>query len=340
MKKYAVIGGAGFVGSWVVKLLLQDPENEVIVIDNLLSSEKWNLPINQRLTTIWGSAADFSVLTKVTDELDGIINLACFHGNQSSIENPLSDMENSLKTTLTVLEWAKRFHPQARVLYSGAGCAVADKTWDSPIPVKEVDVTSLYHDSPYSISKITGEMYCIYYAKQHDLNVVRVRFQNAYGPGEILGAGQWRGTPHTVWRNVVPTFIWKALKGHDLEIFGDGTAGRDFVYVEDLAQGVLNAFKFGASGEVYNLASGIETSVKHLAETILDNVSSSSTLRFEPKRPWDNSGRRVGDPAKSKTEISFSTTVDIEQGIARTVDWFTANLDRIDSLIYRHNLPL
>jgi nucleoside-diphosphate-sugar epimerase len=143
-----------------------------------------------------------------------------------------------------------------------------------------------------------------------------------------------------VWRNIVPTFIWKALKGHDLEIFGDGTAGRDFVYVEDLAQGVLNAFKFGASGEVYNLASGIETSVKHLAETILDNVSSSSTLRFEPKRPWDNSGRRVGDPAKSKTEISFSTTVDIEQGIARTVDWFTANLDRIDSLIYRHNLPL
>jgi nucleoside-diphosphate-sugar epimerase len=337
MKKYAVIGGAGFVGSWVVKLLLEDPDNEVFVIDNLMSSEKWNLQENERLHTIWGSASDLSVLTTINVGLTGIFQLACFHGNQSSINNPLLDLENSLKPTVAVLEWAKKFHPNARVLYSGAGCAVAEKTWDSPVPVKEVDVTSLHHDSPYSISKITGEMYCIYYEKQENLDVVRVRFQNAYGPGEILGAGQWRGTPHTIWRNVVPTFIWKTLQGEDLTIYGDGSAGRDFVYVKDLAKGVIKAFEHGKSGEVYNLASGVETSIKSLAETVIKSIGSTSKINFEPRRDWDNSGRRVGDPNKSSKSIDFNAQVQIQEGIVETVEWFKSNRARIEASIFRHN---
>lgn len=338
MKKYVVIGGAGFVGSCVVKLLLQNPDTQVIVVDNLLSSEKWNLPNNPNLTKIWGSASDFSVLAKINIELDGIFHLACFHGNQSSIENPLADLENSLKSTLTVLEWAASFHPRARIVYSGAGCAVAEKTWDSPIPVKEVDVTSLFHDSPYSISKITGEMYCVYFAAQKNLDVVRVRFQNVYGPGEILGAGQWRGTTHTVWRNVVPTFLWKAIKGDELIIFGDGNAGRDFVYVEDLASGVIKAFNNGKSGEVYNLASGVETSIKTLSELIIETTSSNSIVRFEPKRSWDNSGRRLGDTKKSSNAIGFSATTDLAVGLKTTYEWFSNNLDKITASINRHNL--
>lgn len=338
MKKYVVIGGAGFVGSCVVKLLLQNPDTEVIVVDNLLSSEKWNLPNNPNLTKIWGSASDFSVLAKINIELDGIFHLACFHGNQSSIENPLADLENSLKSTLTVLEWAASFHPRARIVYSGAGCAVAEKTWDSPNPVKEVDVTSLFHDSPYSISKITGEMYCVYFATQKNLDVVRVRFQNVYGPGEILGAGQWRGTSHTVWRNVVPTFLWKAIKGDELIIFGDGNAGRDFVYVEDLASGVINAFNNGKSGEVYNLASGVETSIKTLSKLILETTSSNSIVRFEPKRSWDNSGRRLGDTKKSSNAIGFSATTELSVGLKTTYEWFSNNLDKIAASINRHNL--
>jgi len=336
MKKYAVIGGAGFVGSWVVKLLLQEPESEVIVIDNLLSSEKWNLPTNPKLTKVWGSASDFSVLTNINVELDGIFHLACFHGNQSSIENPLADLENSLKSTLTVMEWAARFHPRARIVYSGAGCAVAEKTWDSPIPVKEVDVTNLNHDSPYSISKITGEMYAIYYANQKNLDVVRVRFQNVYGPGEILGAGQWRGTEHTVWRNVIPTFIWKALNNEKIRIFGDGTAGRDFVFVNDLAQGILQAFEHGVKGEVYNLASGLETSLSTLATAVLTTTNSSSSLEYLPVRHWDNSGRRVGDTTKSSNEIRFDTSTSLHEGLRETVNWTVSNKERIAACISRH----
>jgi UDP-glucose 4-epimerase len=338
MKRFVIVGGAGFVGSWLVKLLLQKTENQVIVIDNLISSEKWNLPKSPNLRVIWGSATDHAVLAKIDGHIDGVFHLACYHGNQSSIENPLADLENSLKSTVTVLEWVKNFQPQCRVVYSGAGCAVAEKTWDSPTPVEEVDVTSLFHDSPYSISKITGEMYSLYYAKQLGVDVVRVRFQNVYGPGEILGAGSWRGTPHTVWRNVVPTFIWKSIKGQNLTLFGDGKASRDFVFVKDIAQGVLNAFNLGKSGEVYNLASGVETSIADLAEVIIACVESESKIDFQPVRAWDNSGRRLGDTRKSSREIDFEAKVSIPDGIMETVKWFHLNLNRIDASIQRHDL--
>jgi nucleoside-diphosphate-sugar epimerase len=107
------------------------------------------------------------------------------------------------------------------VVYAGAGCAVAAKTFDEASATAEDAPVSLFHDSPYSISKLIGEMYGNYYFSRYQLPFVRARFQNVYGPGEILGAGQWRGTPHTVWRNVTPTFVWKALNS-------PGAAGREW----------------------------------------------------------------------------------------------------------------
>ena len=94
-------------------------------------------------------------------------------------------------------------------------------------------------DSPYQISKVVGEFYSVYYHRQHGLPTVRARFQNVYGPGEMLGAGRWRGTPATVWRNVTPTFVYRALKGLPLQLDNGGVASRDFVYVEDIARGLL-----------------------------------------------------------------------------------------------------
>ncbi len=115
-------------------------------------------------------------------------------------------------TTLKLYERIKAFQRIRRVVYSSAGCTVAEKTFDEASETKEDAAVSLYLDSPYQISKIIGELYSNYYFKQYRLPVVKARFQNVYGPGEILGAGVWRGTPATVWRNVVPTFIYRALK--------------------------------------------------------------------------------------------------------------------------------
>lgn len=333
MSHSVVIGGAGFVGSWVVEEILKDPDNEVTIVDNLISSEKWNISNSSRVKFIQGSASDLETLAGIGRDVDFVYQLACFHGNQSSIARPLDDFENGLKSTLVTLEWVKNFNKKARVVYSGAGCAVAEKTWGDPEAVKEKDSTSLQHDSPYSISKITGEMYCLYYAKQMNLDVVRVRFQNVYGPREILGAGVWRGTVNTIWRNVIPTFIYKALKNIDIEVFQGATASRDFVYVEDIARGVVLAAIHGERGAVYNLASGQETFIDNLAELILKQCNSESSILIKDRRTWDNSGRRLGDPANSELKLKFKTETKLEVGISKTIEWSRENLEKIDSCI-------
>jgi nucleoside-diphosphate-sugar epimerase len=217
------------------------------------------------------------------------------------------------------------------VIYSGAGCAVAEKTWDSPQPIKEIDKTSLIHDSPYSITKIAGEMYCLFYANQHNLDVVRVRFQNVYGPREILGAGIWRGTENTIWRNVIPTFIYKAINDIDFEIFGEVNASRDFTYVTDVARAVVLVANNGKNGQVYNIASGKETFINDVAEMIINLSDSKSNIVVKPRRSWDNSGRRFGDVLKIQNELGFTNLVSIEQGINDTISWTKLNLDVINT---------
>jgi len=329
-----VIGGAGFVGSWVVDEILKEPQARITIIDNLISSERSNIPKNPRINFVEGSASEFSTFEEIVYPVDFVYQLACFHGNQSSIARPLDDLEHGLKTTLLTLEWVRQFCPNARVLYSGAGCAIADKTWNEPTPVQELNFTSLSHDSPYSISKISGEMYCQFYVKQFNLDIIRVRFQNVYGPREILGAGKWRGTEHTIWRNVIPTFIWKALNNIDLDIFGSGS--RDFVYVEDIARGISLAMNRGLRGEVYNLASGKETKILHLADQIIKLTNSESNILYQKHRQWDTSGRRLGDPSKSDISISFVAEISLNDGLERTVKWTVQNYGMITQSIDKH----
>ena len=99
---------------------------------------------------------------------------------------------------------------------------------------------SLWLDTPYQISKIVGEFYSNYYFKQHKLPVVKARFQNVYGPGEVLGAGQWRGTSATVWRNVIPSFVYRAIKQLPLSVDNGGVASRDFIFARDIARGLMH----------------------------------------------------------------------------------------------------
>ena len=337
MKHSVVIGGAGFIGSWVVDEILKDPNTQVTIVDNLISSERWNICLDSRVQFIEGSAADSRTLEKISRKVDFVYQLACFHGNQSSIARPLDDLENGLKTTLVTLEWVKQNHPAARVLYSGAGCAVAEKTWGNPNSVAEIDFVQLAHDSPYSISKITGEMYCLYYANQENIDVVRVRFQNVYGPREILGAGIWRGTDNTLWRNVIPTFVYKALNNHDIDIFSAEHASRDFTYVEDVAHAVVLAALNAKTGSLFNIASGQEVKIFDLLELIMKKTSSGSHINYFNRRSWDNSGRRIGEGSKIARELGFKPKTSLDFGIDQTIKWTQSNLGIIHLAIDKHN---
>jgi UDP-glucose 4-epimerase len=334
-KRILVAGGAGFVGSNLVRALLDGDPSEVIVVDNLLSAEPENLPDDRRVTFIQASINDDDVLAALPETLDWVFQLTTYHGNQSSIADPLADHEHNALTTLKLLE-ALKSRDVARVVYAGAGCTVAEKTFDGARATTEDSPVSLWLDSPYQISKIIGEYYCNYYYARHAVPTITARFQNVYGPGEVLGAGRWRGTPHTVWRNVTPTFIYKSLSGEALPVENGGVATRDLIYVEDMARGLIACAQAGTPGATYNLASGVETSIRELAELVNELTGNPTPIALTPARDWDRSGQRYGDPTKAQKELAFVAQVPLREGLERTIAWTRANLDWIESSMGRH----
>jgi len=338
-QRVLITGGAGFVGSNLTRLLLKSAPNVSIhVVDNLLSAERDNLPADPRIDFTLGSIADPKVLWDLEkDGYDYIFHLSTFHGNQSSMHDPLADHENNLITTLRLMERIKSWKRLKKLVYAGAGCAVAEKTYGEARATTEDAPISVKMDSPYSISKVVGEFYCAYYHERHAVPTVRARFQNVFGPGEVLGAGQWRGTPNTVWRNVTPTFIYKALKHESLPIEGDGSSSRDFIFVEDMARGLSACALNGAAGDVYNLASGKETTILELATAINEFSGNPTPLTFKPRRDWDKSGCRFGDPTKAKEQLGFTTQTEWRDGLRATVEWTKDNLRWIERCMSKHD---
>lgn len=331
-----VVGGAGFVGSNLVHALLTEGVDRIDVVDNLLSAESFNLPTDKRVHFHACSIADDFFLSTLTDRFDYIWHLATFHGNQSSIYDPIADHDNNTITSLKLFNTIRSFSRLKKVVYSGAGCAVAEKTFDEAEATEESDFVKIEGDSPYSLSKIFGEFYAKYFHKQFGTPIVRARFQNVYGPREILGAGRWRGTPATIWRNVTPTFIWKALHGQSLTIENNGIATRDFIYVDDVVEGLLLLATNGSPPEAYNIATGIETSIADLSNTVNRLTGNTAPVLSLPKRSWDNSGKRFGATAKAESQLGFKAKIDLTTGVQRTIDWTLSNKDRISQCIEKH----
>jgi nucleoside-diphosphate-sugar epimerase len=335
-KNVLVVGGGGFVGSNLVRAILAEKPRRLTIVDNFLSADPVNVPDHPVVHLVMGSITDDRILRNLDGDVDYAYHLACYHGNQSSIHDPLADHENNTLTTLKLLERLKDIKSLKKVVYSAAGCAVAAKTFDGATATTEDSPVSLFHDSPYAISKLIGEMYGNYYFSRYGLPFVKARFQNVYGPGEILGAGRWRGTSATVWRNVTPTFIWKSLHGEELPVENGGIATRDFIFVEDMARGLMACALRGEPGEIYNLGSGEETTILQLAERINALAGNAAPIGLKPARDWDRSGQRFADTTKAREQLGFVAEIDHENGLRRTVEWTRENRAKILECIMQH----
>lgn len=335
-----VVGGAGFVGSNLVRALVGRGAGAVVVVDNLLSSNRTDVLDLPRVNFIQGSIANPSILARLPDNFDYAFHLATFHGNQNSMADPLADHSNNLITTLRLYQRLSGFERLRKVIYASAGCTVARKVYGVAEPTLEDDPVGLDLDSPYQISKVAGEMYGNYFHARHGLPVVHARFQNVYGPGEILGAGRWRGTPATVWRNVTPTFVYRAIVGLPLVLENGGRSSRDFIYVDDIVDGLLRCAVRGQDGEAYNLASGVETTIRELADTISACLPRPAPIEIAPRRTWDHSGNRLGSTVKARNRLGFRAKVTLDDGIRRTVAWTQQNLPMIEASIRRHRRRL
>ncbi|WP_133126942.1 NAD-dependent epimerase/dehydratase family protein [Legionella nagasakiensis] len=335
-KTILVVGGAGFVGSNLTNKLLEGDPKKIIVIDNLLSSDISQVAEHTQLEFIHASITEDNILYQLPEKMDYVFHLATYHGNQSSIEDPLKDHENNTLTSLKLFDRISKFKSLQKVVYSSAGCTVAKKTFDDAAATVEQEDVSLYLDSPYQMSKIFGEFYGNYYFMRYGMPFVKARFQNVYGPGEILGAGQWRGNSNTVWRNVTPTFIFKALHQQSLPVENNGVATRDFIYVDDIVAGLIACALRGKSGGVYNIASGVETSIRDLATMINEISGNKADIDNKPARNWDRSGKRHGDTTKSENELGFKAQISLPDGLKKTIDWTKENMETIKRCMSAH----
>lgn len=164
-----------------------------------LSADIENVPETDDVSFVFGSITEDSVLEGLPWDLDYIFHLATYHGNHSSIHDAIADHENNAYTSLKLFDCIRGFPNLKKVVFASAGCTVAKKAFDAVEATNEAASFSLYLDSPYQMSQIIGKFCGNYYFMRYEMPFVKTRFQNVYGPREILGARQWCGTPATVW---------------------------------------------------------------------------------------------------------------------------------------------
>jgi nucleoside-diphosphate-sugar epimerase len=317
-KTVLVTGGAGAVGSRLTGALLELGAM-VIVLDDLSSAYEWNLPSSGNLLSVKGDVANDVDVKRVFNEKPAIVfHLAAFFANQNSIDYPEKDLRTNGSGMLKMLEYSVLYGQLERFVYSSSGCSIYGESTN--FPLKEDDI-SMNLATPYQVTKMLGELYCNYFFKQYGLKVVKARFFNSFGPGEVPGQ----------YRNVIPNFVYRAMKGLSLPITGSGEETRDFTYVGDIVDGLLRSgYEEGAIGEEFNFASGKETRIIDLAKMVNEFTGNDSPITFLKRRKWDTKPRLVGSYEKAQRCIGYQPRTSFDEGLKNTVGWFKENWDDID----------
>ncbi len=304
MKKYLVTGGAGFIGSHLVRALLEQGDF-VRVLDNFSSGKRENLAglnVEIRSADIRDSAA---VASAVTD-IDIIFHEAAFVSVPQSMEDPLSCFEINQRGTEIVLEAARKAGVGRVVLASSAAVYGDLET----IPLEEH--FPLRPLSPYAVSKRVDELYAEMYTRSFGLDVVALRYFNVYGP---------RQRPDSMYAAAVPIFARRLLDGKAVTIYGDGGQTRDLVYVGDIVRANLAASRHPAApGQVFNVCTGDEIRVLDLVNTLMNLFPQASAPQFASPRSGDIY-RSVGSPQKAAEVLGFKTQTSLAEGLKAVVDW-------------------
>ncbi|MFA4905536.1 MAG: NAD-dependent epimerase/dehydratase family protein [Candidatus Margulisiibacteriota bacterium] len=317
-KKILVTGGAGAIGSNLVRALSEAGAEKVIVLDDLSSAERWNIPSLPNVLFAEGDILDEIKLKRAFFEgPEYVFHLAAFFANQNSLDHPERDLEVNGMGTLKLLEYSALTKVK-RFIYASSGCSIYGS--HAPMPLKE-DFMSLHLSTPYQITKMLGELYCNFFNHQYEVPCVKTRFFNSYGPGEIPGQ----------YRNVIPNFIYWALSGKELPITGTGEETRDFTFVGDIVDGLLRSGVMKeAVGEEFNLASGREIQIKQLAEMVNKLTGNKAGIKFAPRRKWDTKSRILASVDKAKKLIGYAPNTTFEQGLPQAIEWFKANWENIE----------
>ncbi len=316
-KTILVTGGAGAIGSNLSRRL-GELGGHVLVFDDLSSAERWNVPDLPNILFVEGDLLDEVKLKRIFFEKPCIVfHLAAFFANQNSVDHPERDLMVNGMGTLRLLEYSMLCGVD-RFVYASSGCSIYGS--DSPLPLRE-EFVSLHLSSPYQVTKMLGELYCNFFHHHYGLKTVKARFFNSYGPGEVPGQ----------YRNVIPNFIYWAMKGRSLPITGSGDETRDFTFVGDIVNGLLRAgLMDSAIGQEFNLASGRETRIRDLAEMVNVAVGNPAGIFFAQRRKWDTKSRLCASVDRARELIGYDPQTSFEEGLRHTIAWFEKHWNEID----------
>jgi UDP-glucose 4-epimerase len=298
-----VTGGAGFIGSTLTRLLLERGY-AVRVYDDFSTGSREHLA-GVDAEVVEGDVRDLDALIAAASGTDVVFHLAAGAGVIDSIADPLANFDVNARGTLVAL-WAAHSADVSRLVFSSSNAPLGDNAYPAS---EEKPIAPL---SPYGAGKATGEAYCSAFHGAYGMDAVAVRFSNAYGP---------RSARKT---NVIPQFIRRILSRQPLTMYGDGRQTRDFVYVDDLAAGLVAAAETPrVGGRVFQLASGVETSLNALVGLLAEVSGTDFEVHHEPARPGEIL-RNYALIDRARQELGFTPQVPLADGLARTWEWFTS----------------
>ncbi len=327
--RWLITGGCGFIGRNLISYLLRRSEEEhhILVLDNLsentlddmnVVSEISEVHVVSWLEDLWpkstghinvvvGDVKDASIVAYCAEDADVIVHLAANTGVAPSVENPRADCLTNVIGTLNCLEAARK-SGVSRFVFASSG---------APAGICEPPITETIAPrpaSPYGASKLAGEGYCSAYFNSFGVQTTALRFSNVYG--------SYSGRKGSV----VAAFIRRALDKKPLVVYGDGSQTRDFVYVDDLVEAIrLGAVTTGVGGEVFQIATGIETPINLMLETLRPNLIKAGMpdlhITYEPMRIGDVM-RNYADPSKARKGLGWEPAWNLDTGLKKTVEWF------------------
>jgi UDP-glucose 4-epimerase len=311
MPKVLVTGGAGFIGSHVADVFLENGW-EVTIVDDLSSGKQDNVPAAAEFRRMSVTSPELARLVTQT-RFDVVTHLAAQIDVRKSVADPILDATTNIIGTLNLMEALRAARASTRVIFTSTGGALYGD-FNKPPNFEDFPKDP---ESPYAISKLSAEYYLAYFGRVHNLESAAVRFGNVYGP---------RQDPHGE-AGVVAIFCGRVLKNKPLTIFGDGSQTRDYVYVGDVARAVYLAAtkplpeRGRLDARAFNIGTGKGTSVIDLAKRLQEAAGTKAKIEFAPHRPGEQQESFV-NVDKAREVLGWAPSVTLSEGLAKTFSWF------------------
>jgi len=311
MRKVLITGGAGFIGSHVADLFI-DNGWDVTIVDDFSSGKRENIPAKATFHEISVKSAEFSRLAS-TGNFDVAAHLAAQMDVRKSVADPIADAATNILGTLNLMEALGKSGARTRVIFASTGGALYGDFNTPP----NLETYPKDPESPYAIAKLSAEYYLAYYSRVHNHEYAALRFGNVYGP---------RQDPHGE-AGVVAIFCGRILNDKPLTVFGDGLQTRDYVYVGDVARAVWLAAtkplpeKGRLDARGFNIGTGKGTSVLEIAKLLQKTAGSDVPIEFAPHRPGEQQESFV-NADKARDVLGWAPNVSLAEGLQKTYAWF------------------